>query len=139
MISRQGIDFGFNVGEVLQEQRCHVRVKTPAVGHRRTGEGRGRRALDRASTGHLRQLPHDHAVTEIPGNPWQLTGAIGESCNEARDWASHGVAQPLWALPSQSIWAGKGNDPLWSLPARSCDGPFRTTIQLAWRSRFTPR
>src|SRR5713101_3019290 len=122
MIFGQGIDSSFDVGEVLQEQASHVRVKTPAVGHRRTGRGPGPRALGRAPTGHLGQLPHDHAVTEIPGNPWQLTGTVGESCSEARDGTGHAVAQRFRALPSQSIWAGKGNDPPWSVPAQSSDG-----------------
>jgi hypothetical protein len=61
MISRQGIDFGFNVGEVLQEQRCHVRVKTPAVGHRRTGEGRG----GALSTGRLRAISDSCRMTTL--------------------------------------------------------------------------
>src|SRR6266851_7545580 len=89
-------------------------------------------------------------MTEIPGNPWQLTGTIGESSSEARDGTGHAVAQRFRALPSQSIWAGKGNEPPWSIPARSSDGRFRRqfnrhgvagqpTIQRAHQARFVAR
>src|SRR5215470_12685801 len=45
MIRGQGINSGLDVGEVLQKQGGHVRVKTPAVGHRRIRRGPRSRAL----------------------------------------------------------------------------------------------
>ena len=109
MISGQGIDSGLDVGEVLQKQGYHVCVKASAVGHWRAGKCcSAPRALGRASTGHLGQLPHGRAVTEIPGNPWQLTGTVGEPGSEARDGTGHAVAQRFKSLTLNQYGRKKG-------------------------------
>src|SRR5258708_19979685 len=89
MIFWRGIASRLDVGEVLQEQASHVRVKTLAVGHRRAGRSPRSGALAGATSDRLGQLPHDHAMTKIPGNPWELTGTIGESCTEPGDGTGH--------------------------------------------------
>ena len=49
-----GIDAGLDIGEILPEQRGHVRVEAPAVGHGRIGVAARPRALAGSARAPLR-------------------------------------------------------------------------------------
>src|SRR5215831_15243756 len=106
MIRGQGIDSGLDIGEVLQEQGSHVRIKTPAVRHRRIGSG-PRPGAFAGATSRLGQLPHDQAVTDVPGNSWQLTGTIGEARGEAGDGTGHACCSAIYGLTFSVNMGGK--------------------------------
>src|SRR6266576_2059998 len=90
MIGGQGIDAGLDIGEVALKQDRHVGVKPPPVGD---VYARLRPRLLAGTLAHgLGQAPHDHAVSDIPGNPRQLPCAVGDAGGELGDGIGHAVA-----------------------------------------------
>ncbi len=111
VIRRLRIDAGLDIGEVALEESGHVRVEPPAVGHRRIGAGTRPRGPAVASTRLLGQSSHQQAVADIPGDPWQLPGAIGDAGGEAGDRTGHAVSTPRCALAAAKYRQQRGTAP----------------------------
>ncbi len=93
MVGGQGIDAGLDIGEVLPEQGRHVGVEAAAFGNGCIGVGSRPRAFAGASARRVGQPPHDHAVTEIPGDLRQLPCPIGEAGGDLREGSGHALSR----------------------------------------------
>src|SRR5260370_35849180 len=70
------------MGEVLLEQDRHVGEQPSAVRHGSIGMG-ARPCARALSPRLLRKLAHGEAVSDVPGDPRQLAGAVGGADDEA--------------------------------------------------------
>ena len=89
MVRGKRVDAGLHVGEVLQKQRGHVRVDAIAVRHRRAGTGAPRRFATLAPRGGFRKSTQGETMSDIPGDPRQLGGAVGDAREKAGQRSSH--------------------------------------------------
>src|SRR5258708_3006307 len=80
MIGGKRIKAGLDIGEVLLKKDGHIRIEASAVRHRRVGMGAWPHFPTIALPRRLRKPAYGEAVSDIPGDAWQLADAISDAC-----------------------------------------------------------
>ncbi len=107
VVRGQGIDSRLHIGEILPEQRGHIRIEAVASRHRDIGAGRPTCAPARTLTHGLGQSAHDHPMADVPGNARQLRCPIGDAGGDASNGMSHGLTNAVKS-PDPNM-GGKGD------------------------------
>ena len=104
VIRGQRVDAGFDIGEVLLQQDCHIAIEARAVGDRGVGMGAPTRRSAVALARSFRQAPHDHGVSQVPCDTRQLARAVSDARGEAGGRIGHAVFAPMHLC---LIWAAR--------------------------------
>jgi hypothetical protein len=79
MIGGEGVETGLYVGEVVPEKNSHIDIKASAIRDGRIGMRARPRGLPILSPRRLHEPAHGEAVSDIPGDAWQLCCPIGDA------------------------------------------------------------
>jgi len=88
-IDRKRVNPGFDIGEVLQKKRSHIRVDLIAFRDRQIGTGATPHFLTLLATRGFGEPAQGKTVPNIPSDARQLASAIGYTCDEAGKWTIH--------------------------------------------------
>jgi len=76
MIDRERVNSGFELGEILHEERSHIRVNLIAIRNRQIGTGATSCFPTLLTTLGLGELAQDKTVSNIPNNARELASTI---------------------------------------------------------------
>jgi hypothetical protein len=89
MIGREGVETGLYVGEVVPEKNSHIGIKASAIRHGRIGMRARPSGLTILSKRRLREPAHGEAVSDIPGDAWELCCPVGDPCGDTGERIGH--------------------------------------------------
>jgi hypothetical protein len=83
MIDRKWVKPSLDIGEILEKQRCHIRVDFVAVRNWQSGTGTPSCFPTFLTARVFRELAQSKIVANIPSNARQLANAVSQAGNKA--------------------------------------------------------
>jgi hypothetical protein len=89
MIGRHGINPGLNICQIAAEQSPHIGKQPATIRYGRISMRQRSPTLAVLPSYFLRKPPHGQAMPQIPGDAWQLRGAVNGPSSKAGERMAH--------------------------------------------------